>query len=204
MVQNHVHISNGVSKLGAEIPSVSLPVGITCRPDAPCYKKCYGRKGRFSFLKNKLLLENNLAIWQGNPHQYERDITIAAYKSRFFRWHATGDIPDDAYLPMMIRVANALPDTRFLAFTKKFELVNDHLDAGNALPANLHIVFSAWGDFLPVNPYNLPVAYIRFKHQPSQIPPDALHCPKYCGDCVSTGKSCWDLRKEQSVFFDEH
>ena len=38
MLYDHVHISHGVSKLGADIPSVSLPVGVTCRADAPCFK----------------------------------------------------------------------------------------------------------------------------------------------------------------------
>lgn len=200
----HVHISTGISKLGADIPSVSLPIGTTCRPDAPCYRKCYARRGRFSFSRIRTLLENNLMIWQSDPRQYERDIIIAAFKCRFFRWHSAGDIPDAAYLSMMIRVARALPDTKFLAFTKRFELINTHIDDKGMLPVNLQIVFSAWGNFLPANPYNLPVAYIRFKKQPYQIPTDALHCPKYCGDCVSSGRSCWDLRQGQSVCFDEH
>ena len=204
MIQNHVHVSTGVSKLGTEIPSINLPVGSTCRPDAPCFRKCYARRGRFSFLKIKTLLDRNLAIWMSHPRQYEQEIIAAAFKSRFFRWHAAGDIPDEAYLAMMIRVAKKLPDTRFLAFTKKFELINAHVGAGNALPGNLQIVFSAWGDFLPDNPNKLPVAYIKFRKLPCQISPDALHCPKYCGDCVSTGKSCWDLHLGQSVFFDEH
>ena len=86
---SHVHISYGVSKLGAEIPSVSLPVGCTCRPDAPCLRKCYGRRGRFSFSRTKALIQNN-------------------------------------------------------------------------------------------------------------------QCPKYCGDCVITGESCWDLKSGEAVCFDEH
>lgn len=204
MLLKHVHISYSISKLGANIPSVNLPPVMTCRPDAPCAGKCYARKGRFSWTRNRALLESNLEIWQNDPDQYERDVMIAAYPSRFFRWHSAGDIPDPDYLKMMVRVAVALPGTRFLAFTKKFELVNAFIARQGTLPENLKLVLSAWGCFMPENPYHLPVAYIRFKNCACDIPQNAHHCPKYCGECVMTGMSCWDLDCGESVFFDEH
>ena len=200
----HVHISYAVSKLGADIPSVSLPVGCTCRPDAPCFKKCYARRGRFCFQRNRAYLQNNLELWCCEPDQYEYEIGIAAFFHKYFRWHSSGDIPDAAYLEMMVRVALDRPSTRFLVFTKKYELVNAHIDAHGALPENLTVVFSAWGSFLPDNPHNLPVAYIRFKNEPAAIPETARACTSYCGDCVSSGLSCWDLQHGQSVVFDEH
>ena len=124
MTLEHVHISRGNTKLGADIPSVNLPAGCTCREDAPCFKKCYARKGRFSFPHNRELVEMNLRIWQAEPTQYQCDVMIAAFKSKFFRWHSSGDIPDAEYLQMMVDVAKKLPDTKFLCFTKKYELVN--------------------------------------------------------------------------------
>lgn len=110
-----------------------------------------------------------------------------------------------SYLQMMVEVADALRGTRFLCFTKKFELVNQYLDVHKAFPKNLRMVFSAWGSFLPENPYNLPMAYVRLKKEGRDgIPADAIQCPKYCGDCVATGCSCWDLKPGGSVVFDEH
>lgn len=199
-----LHISRGNTKLGGDIPSVNLPPIVTCRVDAPCVKECYARKGRFSMRHNKELLENNLGIWKNDPEQFERDVMTAAFMFSFFRWHSAGDIPDANYLKMMVRVADALPNTKFLAFTKKFELVNAHIAEHGALPENLKIVFSAWGCFLPENPYNLPVAYIRFKNCECNIPENARHCSKFCGDCVMSGMSCWDLNCGESVYFDEH
>ena len=204
MLFQHVHISYSISKLGANIPSVNLPPVRTCRADAPCAGKCYARKGRFSWTKNKALLERNLEIWEKDPEQFERDVMIAAFPSRFFRWHSAGDIPDMDYLKMMVRVAEAVSGTAFLVFTKKFELVNAYIAEYGMPPKNLKIVFSAWGCFLPVNPYNLPVAYIRFKKCECAIPENAHHCPKYCGECVMSGMSCWDLNCGESVYFDEH
>jgi len=205
-VLQHVHISKGVTKLGQSIPSVSLPAVVTCRPDAPCAlsRKCYAMKGRFSFSHNKELLARNLDIWRSDPEGFRRDVTIAAFFSQFFRWHSSGDIPDAAYLAMMVDVATRLPCTRFLCFTKKFELVNEYLDQHAAFPNNLKIVLSAWGDFKPPNPHNLPVAYVRFKHGETQIPENALACSNYCGDCVASGCSCWDLEPGQAVVFNEH
>ena len=207
MTTEHVHISKGITKLGADIPSVSLPPVVTCRCGAPCASshKCYVMKGRWRFGHNKELLRTNLDIWKSEPESFQRDVFIAAFHSRFFRWHSSGDIPDENYLGMMVDLAQELPDTRFLCFTKKFEMINAYLDVHKAFPENLRIVFSAWGSFVPDNPYSLPVACVRLKgDSQSVIPADAIPCKKYCGTCVISGGSCWDLKNGQSVCFDEH
>lgn len=201
----HIHISRGVSKLGTDIPSVNLPPVVTCRKEAPCYKKCYARKGRFSFSHNKQLLQRNYDVWRNDPEAFENDVRVAAWHSRFFRWHSSGDIPDEKYLDMMVRIAKDVPETRFLAFTKKCEMINEWIRKNGDLPENLSVVFSAWGSiFIPENPYQLSVAYVNLKDGSCKIPEDALRCPKYCGDCVMTGCSCWDLKKNMSVVFNEH
>lgn len=201
----HVHISHGITKLGADIPSVSLPVGVTCNPEAPCFKKCYARRGRFAFSHNKSLLQKNLDIWKEVPNQFETDVMIAAFHARFFRYFSSGDIPDPSFFEMMVRIAEKLPDTQFLAFTKKGFIVNQYISEHGDLPKNLHIVFSSWGSWLQDNPNNFPVAYIRFKNGDNSLIPEAARkCQKYCGDCVMTGCSCWDLQKGESVCFAEH
>lgn len=205
MVLEHVHISH-VSKTGDLIPSVGFPPGKTCRPDAPCIPKCYARKGRFAFRRNKELLERNLRIWNQDHDFFQHEVMIAAFQSRFFRWFPSGDIPDPNFLRMMIDTYEKVPGTRFLAFTKKDDIVNDYLDH-NPMWDEDHFVLalSAWGDDFHINnPHNLPVAYIRFKNKPCTIPPSARQCPKFCGDCVFSKASCWDLKRGESVVFDEH
>ncbi len=204
MIPSKLHISNGISKLGASIPSVSLPPVTTCRPGAPCAKLCYARKGRFAFRRNKLLLQSNLSLWKDDPECFERDLTSAAYASRFFRYHSAGDIPDENYLHMMCRVAMHCPATNFLCFTKKYELVNRHIRDFGPLPGNLRVVLSAWGDFVPDNPNGLPVAYVRLKGDGGGVPESAMPCSGYCGACVQTGKSCWDMKPGDSVVFNQH
>ena len=146
----HIHISHSVSKLGKDIPSISMPPLTTCRPNAPCARKCYARRGRFAFPHNQDLLRRNLAIWRTDPERFEWELFTAAYFANFFRYFSSGDIPDPAFLAMMDRVAKRLPTTRFLCFTKKIELVNQYISDAEDLPAeNLILVFSAWGDFVP-------------------------------------------------------
>lgn len=204
MCDNRVHISYGVSKLGCDIPSVNFPPIVTCNPNAPCFKKCYARKGRFAFSHTKDLLFRNLEIWRTDPERFELEVQVSAYHARFFRYFSSGDIPDIEFLEMMVRVARRIDKTEFLAFTKRYEWVNDFIREHGDLPANLHIVLSAWGDWLLENPFGLPVAYVRLKDGTAKIPENARPCPKYCGDCVMTGASCWDLKRGESVCFSEH
>lgn len=199
-----LNISVSNTKLGAGIPSVNLPPFLSCNPDAPCFKLCYANKGRFNFPNVKNTLAENWALWNENPAAYEVGIQMAAEKAEFFRWHSTGDIPSPEYLQMMVRIAESTPRCTFLAFTKQYGIINAYL-AEHALPENLRIVFSAWDGWPLDNPYNLPVAYVRLKKgNVDPIPENAQKCPKYCGDCVHSGKSCWHLQKGEAVVFDEH
>ena len=201
-----LHISNSVSKLGSSIPSINLPPIITCRQNAPCAKKCYAAHGRFCFPHNRELLLNNLLLWKTNPEQFKNEVIIGTQCSRYARWHSAGDIPDATYFQMMVEVAEELPNTEFLAFTKKFEIVNEYLNAHDGvLPKNLNVLFSPWGDgFQPENPYKLPLAYIKLKAEHCTIPDDAYECSGNCAMCAFKPTSCWHLKRGQSVFFNEH
>lgn len=206
MDKEHVHISYNVSKLGEKIPSVNLPAGPTCRPDAPCFKICYARHGRFQFENVKTPFENNLRLWEEEPEKFEREVQMAAYLAAYFRWHSSGDIVNYEYLEMMCRVAMALPGTKFLAFTKRYEFVNKYLDEHGSFPENLSVVLSAWGDWVPDNPHNLPMSFVRLKNGDGEakIPDTAHPCSGFCGDCIHSKNSCWDLKRGESVAFKQH
>lgn len=196
------------SKLGHTIPSINMPVGMTCRPDAPCFKNCYARKGHFTFSKVKQGLLERYQLYKDNPEKFFDTIVselsgLVSYK--YVRWHSTGDIVDMDYLYGMIKVANKCPNTNFLCFTKKFDLVNLYLSVhkSHRLPKNLHIVFSAWDkNFIVDNPYNLPMTYVNFngKQENANIPEIAIPCKGDCSSCLA----CWELKKGQSVVFDLH
>ena len=151
-------------------------------------------------------LKNNLNEFINNPEKLEKDITEWINNGdivyRFFRWFSSGDMVNKAFFDMMVRIAKNSPDTRFLAFTKKFEIVNDFIAGGGIIPDNLHIVFSGWCKSFKVdNPYGLPVAYVQLKApNENNIPEYSIPCQGSCKSC----KSCWTLKNNQSVYFKLH
>ena len=204
-------VSTANSKLGKQIASVNLPAGITCRPDAPCRNGCYALKGRFMFKSTRACHERNLQSFFDDKENYFNYIAGRCSLERYahFRWHSSGDIVNDDYLAGIVRVAAAASETKFLCFTKKYELVNNFIAKGGKIPENLTIVFSCWGDFVPDNPYDLPTSYARFNKVSSidsdeNIPDDAVECKGSCKDCVHTEMNCWNLKNGQSVVFNKH
>lgn len=193
------------SKLGDKIPSLNLPTTV-CRADAPCKKGCYAKKGNWLFPKVINSLQKNLDEFNENPTKFFDD--IIAYLNnddithKFFRWFSSGDIVNQAFLNGMVRVAEKCKQTNFLCFTKKFDLVNEYLNILK-LPKNLKIVFSAWDKTFEVpNPHNLPTTYVYFKDSSknANIPEYAIPCVGSCVNC----KACWNLKKGQSVYFNQH
>ena len=202
-----IKISTSVSKLGNQIPTISLLPACSCRKDAPCAKLCYGKKGHFAYNSHQQLQLHNYNCYKENGDDYFNQIIkyldgrLVLYK--FFRWHTVGDIVDANYLEGMIRVAKTCKQVKFLCFTKKFDLVNDYLRNNGKIPNNLKIVFSAWHNgFVVDNPFNLPVAYVYFKKESlnPKIPSLAIPCSGKCYECLA----CWGLKKGQSVYFNQH
>lgn len=213
-----VYISNKISKLGVNIPSINLPPVVTCRPDAPCAKcsaeggGCYALRGHWIYKAVREKLWNNLALYKKHPDIFFDDIACRTRISKYVRWFSSGDIVDMEFLKGMVKVAKKNRETKYLCFTKKFELVNEYLDKGGKIPSNLKIVFSTWRDFIPENPYKLPMTYVMFRGGKTKvekeanekcnalIPHDAIPCTGDCEKCLG----CWQLKKGQNVVFKKH
>ena len=205
--QVYPNVSTSVSKLGENIATVNLPAKITCNPEAPCVRDggCYACKGRWMFENVKKSLLENLRVYNENPEQFFNviDIKLQLVPYRYFRWHSSGDIVDERYLQGMVDLAKKHKNTKFLCFTKKFELVNNYLFK-HKVPKNLVIVFSNWKDFQCDNPHNLPCTYVEFKKDNGYIPENAVVCNGSCEKCTLDGGGCWTLKKGQSVKFKKH
>ena len=197
-------ITNGNSKLSASIPSINLPAGITCRADAPCAKGCYAKKGNFAYKNIQQCYKENLDHYLRDKWGYFDNI-IEQLKQplviyRYVRWHSSGDIVDEPYICGMVRVAMECKNIKFLCFTKKYEIVNWYIKNYGELPKNLHIVFSGWGsDWVFDNPYNLPVADVRFKIDDRDFSKHK-QCNNKCYECLA----CWKLKKGERVVFNKH
>lgn len=197
----NVSISKGNSKMGA-IPSVSLPACVTCNPAAPCFKKCYAQRLEKRYPTVNRAYARNLEILNTNPAQYWQVIRDAAKMTRFFRYHVSGDIPNINYFINMCLTAHELPDVKFLAFTKQFEIVNQYIKSGGIIPDNLQVIFSHWGSWKSTNPHNIPVCEIIFKGE--KPAPDWKICGGNCTECACAGIGCWELKKGETIAIYEH
>lgn len=167
-------VSNANSKMGS-IKSISMPRIKTCAPGVPCAKTCY--VSHFDWRTTvRNAYDNNLNLWLTDPDGFEVQATAAAYGSFYFRWHVSGDIVDEQYFDMMCRIANKLPRTQFLAFTKKYDLVNAFLDKDGMIPCNLHILFSSWPSYTMNNPtiFQLLMFLSRMALAMLQLPPASV------------------------------
>lgn len=199
-------IKNSNSKLGKLIGNINMPSEQTCRPDAPCRKLCYARRGHFIFKNVKNSIAANYAMFNDNCEKFFRqiDAELLVTPYSYIRWHSIGDIPNSDYLAGMVRVARHNKQTKFLCFTKQYEIVNAFIENGGKIPPNLIIVFSNWGDWHCENPHNLPTAWIKFRNCETEIPDNAVECSGFCGACVNTKASCWKLKKGGAVYFHQH
>ena len=207
MKYNGVNITLNNNKLGGFIPSLDLPPVITCRKGAPCIKGCYARRGSFLYPSKIESMANNLEFYKKDPAGFfnsvrdflsNRDITF-----KFFRWFGAGDIVDAAFFAGCVELAKTCPDTKFLMFTKKYEIVNDYINACGGLPCNFSVIFSMWDKSFKIdNPHRLPLAFVRFNdpEKTPAIPECAIPCAGSCANC----KGCWSLQKNQSVYFNKH
>lgn len=216
MENNVISISKGNIKMG-DISSISLPAVVTCRPDAPCFQKCYARHMQ-NFRKNIFSAwTRNLDIYKNNPESYWLQLRAYCSIVSAFRFHVGGDIPDIGYLRGMIQLARECKKCQFLAFTKRAEWVNDEISRLKSqkknLPKNLHLVISNWGSWTLPNPHGLPVTNVIPRHTDpatilrlvsdgSNVCP-AKHGEWGCSDCFRTGINCWSKYTKQ-ILFPEH
>lgn len=215
----NVKISNGNSKMG-NIPSVSLPAGVTCRPDIDCISICYANKLARIRKNVKAAYQHNYDLLKMNPEIYWREVEASIMMSRFFRFHVSGDIPDMNYLENMVKIASRNRHCQILCFTKKYDIVNDwvakqlvensvfedKLNQGHfeVVPENLHILMSGWRDVQMNNPYLFPEAHVRYKDGSTTAKPDAKECGGNCTICAMTEGGCWNLKQGEQVVFNEH
>lgn len=213
---NMISISKGNIKMG-DISSISLPAVVTCRPDAPCFLKCYARKMCAYRDTVRAAYERNLDIYRNNPDSYWLQLRAHCSMVSAFRFHVSGDIPDREYLDSMIKLARDCKNCLFLVFTKRAEWVNDKISTlkkqKKALPKNLHIILSNWGSWTLENPYGLPVTSVIPRHtSPAEIQrlvsDGSTICPSKhgewgCADCFRAGINCW-AKSTKQILFPEH
>lgn len=192
-----ITISRGNTKIG-KIPNVSLPPIATCADALPCFSKCYAIKSYRMFPSVKKAWDNNLAVYQNKPEAYfaELDSFLTKIETEYFRFHVSGDIPDQRYFDMIVKLAAKHTGTKFLAYTKKYNL------DFSCRPINVNVIASVWtgfGDIELIASKNLPIAWYQDGTE-TRIPETAKICNSTCDIC----KLCWHIKENQSIVFIHH
>lgn len=199
----NVKISNGNSKMG-KIPSVSFPSLLTCIK-CDCNKICYAHKLEKLRPSVRQSYLHNWNLYKSDRETYWREIEATIMLSRFFRFHVSGDIPDQDYIHRMIDVANRHQHCEILCFTKKFDMCNKEIsERKGELPNNLHLIYSGWKNLKMKNPYNLPEAHVRYRDGNTIARENAIECDGDCTECAITDRGCWALEKGEQVVFTQH
>lgn len=199
----NIKISKGNTKMG-DIPSVSLPAGITCRNDCECNKKCYAKKIERLRKSVRNAYKHNYDLLNSSPEIFWREVEASIMMSRFFRFHVSGDIPNEDYLQRMVQVSERNSHCQILCFTKKYDMVNKFLQTSPTLPDNFHLIFSVWRNLKYDNPFNLPEAHVRYRDGTTTAGDNAVECSGNCAECAITEGGCWTLKEGEQVVFNEH
>lgn len=196
-----VSISRGNIKTGA-VPSVSTLPFLTCPACCKdtCGAICYAAK--IANLRPSVLTvyARNTALAMLRPALYWQGVRYAIAGARFFRFHVSGDIMNAEYFQEMVNAAIDNSHCTILAFTKRYNIVNEWMDNNGELPKNLHILFSGWDNLKPVNPHNLPETNV-YNETPAD---DWLLCGGNCFECGCRGVGCWQAHKGDIIAFKKH
>lgn len=203
---NEINMSNKNSKTGAACLNLAFPV-CTCREDAPCKAGCYAGKGCQQIAAVQGAYYRNLRLYHDDPNDFFEQIY---YKIKFsglpkVRWFDSGDIVDAEFFERMVDLCKKTPNVKHMAFTKKYEIVNEYIDKNGSIPDNLNILFSAWDRLWEVpNPHNFGMAYVDFndKRMNPDIPKYAFVCPGRESTCSACG-ACFN-KKLKAVVFHQH
>lgn len=191
---NAVSISEGNVKMG-KVPSFSVLPGVTCPVGVPCLRDCYARKMCRRRDSTATAYRNNLNAVKNCSGKKIAEI-ISAYIRRknvkFFRFNVSGDFNLPGYWEIAVKVAKSCPETKFLAFTKCYELQK------RVRPENFTLVLSAWNEYNPGKNPKCGVAYMN--DGTSHIPDEAVPCTGKCAECFF----CFLLRKGEAVVFKKH
>jgi hypothetical protein len=177
-------------------PAYSLPaqdckIGsiLAKQPGTTCHN-CYALKGFYQFPKVHEALVRRLESLS-NPLWVEAMVTqILSSKTKYFRWHDSGDLQSVQHLRNIILVCLATPKVKHWLPTREYKIVQDYVPQYGMFPPNLVVRLSAHRvDAAPPTGYGLPTSTVH-THGSSH---HGEECKAYtrdnkCGNC----RSCWN------------
>jgi hypothetical protein len=194
-----ISYSKGNKKL-KNIHNISLPPIKTCIK-ASCNQYCYAMKAYRLHPNVKKSWDINLEICNFDQNDYFDQIykNILKFKPAYFRFHVSGDIPNQNYLDEIAILAQKTPSTNYLVYTKKYQFdysICYGID-------NLTVIFSCCtGTKKPKQKKGVKGFYWVNDGIETRIPADAIQCHGFCSDCLK----CWNIDKQGTnhIFNNKH
>lgn len=195
-------VSSGNGKIG-RIKNISVAPLITCHGICgACADHCYDIKADLQYPEVMKARARNTVLLRENPMEFFVQALRAAkgQKKNLFRWNVGGEIDSLTHFHIIVKVAEMVPNTDFLIFTKRHYLVNGFVDRYGKLPSNLKLVFSFWPGMTMDNPHNFPVSC----PYPTERPKTWIACLGNCEKCASLKIGCWTASAGDTIGFHYH
>ena len=183
-----IHITTGNSKIG-ETHNISLPPIISCKKDIPCFDRCYAVKFYKGYPEARKAWDENWEIYNKSSRVYFKAINswLTKYEPKYFRWHVSGDCPNQEYYDKVLEIACIHRKTNFLMYTKQYTFVKDV----ECIPSNLTVMLSMWPYIKdPMTP--LPYIWVTGD---LRCPETAFLCTGLCDTC----RQCWKGVKDIAI-----
>lgn len=200
-------ISKGNRKIGL-VMNVSLAPMITCAHCKECMYYCYDVKACAQYPNTVIdARARNTALLIIDREEYFNRIDSAMSRRRtnkYFRFHVSGDMIDTDYFDRIVKLARKHTDFVIWTYTKNYKVVNAWIDENgrDALPVNLHIMFSEWRGLPMINPHNMPEFRVVMKDDENKPDPKInFYCPGNCDLCKASGRGCL---AGETVYCNEH
>jgi hypothetical protein len=115
-----------------------------CKKEGSICKKCYARKGFYSFPHIKKVQQKRLKSIDKDNWENAMVFLIKNSKKDFFRWHDSGDIQSIKHLKKIVNIARRLPKISFWLPTKETKMVQLARKKGVRFPKNITIRHSTF------------------------------------------------------------
>lgn len=161
--------------------------------------KCYATKGRYVFPNVQNALDrrwNSITALKWSEAMIK---LISGTKSKWFRWHDSGDIVSMEYLYKIMYIVENLPEKKFWIPTLETEKVEEYVknyDIPNNIIIRISSKYIGKIDKLPTSLQN----YTNIKRSvtgSNSKSKNVYHCPALeqgneCGNC----RACWNTNNE--------
>lgn len=197
--------SLGNRKLPTTTAIFNLPAIETC-PGATeeCKRYCYARKAERIYRNVLACRQSALADSHSRGFAAQAISDLALLQSRGkinkVRIHESGDFYSQAYVNKWIKIASALPDLIFYAYTRSYALDFSKLQA----LSNVRLIFSlddsSCGAAIGASASFARVSVVIGKHQAVELRPDTIVCPGDCKVC----SICSSKNRYRTILFRKH